>query len=232
MAQIFHPSANTIARVSIFGAVLTALFLSYLTMGYDRSSWRSGEGERKNQPVPFSHAHHVKGLGIDCRYCHTSVESSSFAGLPSTKTCMTCHSQIWTNAALLQPVRDSWTTQRPIKWQRIHNLPEFVYFNHSIHVNKGIGCVSCHGEVDSMPLMYQAKSLQMQWCLECHRAPEKFVRPRTEIYNLHYEPLADENLIRQGVPESQRTQEVQGPKLVAEYHIHKEQMTNCSVCHR
>ena len=227
MAQIFHPSANTIAKASIFGSVFIALFISYLTMGYDRSSWRSGVGERKHQPVPFSHQHHVKGLGIDCRYCHTSVESSHFAGIPSTKTCMTCHSQIWTNAPLLQPVRDSWTKQQPIAWQRIHNLPEFVYFNHSIHIAKGIGCSACHGQVDSMPLMYQVNSLQMQWCLECHRAPEKFIRPRTEVYNLHYDPRADTNL----KPEL-RSQEALGEKLVKDYHIHKEQMTNCSLCHR
>src|ERR1700709_1536902 len=133
MAQLFHPSTNTIAKTCIFGSILAALFISYLTMGYDQSSWHSGVGERKNQPVPFSHQHHVKGLGIDCRYCHTSVETSHFAGIPSTKTCMTCHSQIWTNAPLLEPVRESWRTNRPIAWNRIHNLPDFVYFNHSIH---------------------------------------------------------------------------------------------------
>jgi hypothetical protein len=227
MAQLFHPSANTIAKASVFGAVLTALFISYLTMGYDRSDWRSGVGERKNQPVPFSHEHHVRGLGIDCRYCHTSVESSHFAGLPSTKTCMTCHSQIWTNAALLEPVRTSWRENRPIKWQRVHNLPEYVYFNHSIHVAKGVGCSSCHGAVDTMPLMYQVGSLEMQWCLDCHRNPEAKIRPRSEVYNLHYDPTKDKNL-----PVELRNQDALGKKLVADYHIHKEQLTNCSVCHR
>jgi hypothetical protein len=237
MAQLFHPSANTIAKASIFGAILCAFLITCLTEGYDRSSWHSGVGERKNQPVPFSHEHHVRGLGIDCRYCHTSVESSHFAGLPSTKTCMTCHSQIWTNAALLQPVRDSWLNNRPIQWQRIHNLPEFVYFNHSIHVAKGIGCSACHGEVDTMPLMYQVNSLQMQWCLECHRNPEKFIRPRQEVYNLHYDVSADKNLatelnVTPAEAENFRTQEALGKKLVADYHIHKEQLTNCSICHR
>jgi hypothetical protein len=232
MAQLFHPSANTIAKASIFGAILCAFLITCLTEGYDRSSWHSGVGERKNQPVPFSHEHHVRGLGIDCRYCHTSVESSHFAGLPSTKTCMTCHSQIWTNAALLQPVRDSWLNNRPIQWQRIHNLPEFVYFNHSIHVAKGIGCSACHGEVDTMPLMYQ-----VQWCLECHRNPEKFIRPRQEVYNLHYDVSADKNLatelnVTPAEAENFRTQEALGKKLVADYHIHKEQLTNCSICHR
>lgn len=227
MAQIFHPSANTIAKTTIFGGIFTLLFLSCLTMGYDRSDWHSGVGDRMDQPVPFSHQHHVRGLGIDCRYCHTSVETSSFAGIPSTKTCMTCHSQIWTNAALLKPVRESWLTNTPIKWTRIHNLPEFVYFNHSIHVAKGIGCSACHGQVDTMPLMYQVGSLQMEWCLNCHRAPEKFIRPRSEVYNLHYDPTADTSL-----PPELRSQEALGAKLVTEYHIHKEQMTNCSVCHR
>jgi hypothetical protein len=230
MAQIFHSSANTIAKASIFGAIFLGIFISSLTMGYDRSPWHSGVGDHKNQPVPFGHQHHVKGLGIDCRYCHTSAETSHFAGIPSTKTCMTCHSQVWTNAALLQPVRDSWTTQTPIKWQRVHNLPEFVYFNHSIHVNKGVGCESCHGQVDNMPLMYQENSLQMEWCLNCHRAPEKFVRPREEIYNLRYAPESDPKLAN--LPAYQRTQEYQGKLLVDKYHIHKEQMTNCSVCHR
>jgi hypothetical protein len=243
MAQIFHPSANTIAKASIFGAIFTGIFISCLTMGYDRSPWHSGVGDHEDQPVPFSHEHHVRGLGIDCRYCHTSVETSHFAGLPSTKTCMTCHSQIWTNAALLQPVRDSWTKKTPIQWQRIHNLPEFVYFNHSIHVAKGIGCSACHGPVDTMPLMYQVNSLQMQWCIDCHRAPEKMIRPREEVYNLHYDPANDdhleEKLLAGGVkPDvaaaaaASRTQDAVGSALVTAYHIHKEQMTNCSVCHR
>ncbi len=227
MAQIFHPSANTIAKASIFGFVFMLCFIGSLTMGYDRSTWRSGVGERKDQPVPFSHEHHVRGLGIDCRYCHTAVESSHFAGVPATKTCMTCHSQIWTNAALLEPVRNSWRTNTPIKWTRIHNLPEFVYFNHSIHIAKGVGCATCHGAVDTMPLMYQHGSLQMQWCLNCHRNPEQFLRPRGEIYNLHYNPEEDESL-----PVAMRSQAKLGESLVKEYHIHKEQLTNCSVCHR
>ena len=225
MAQIFHPSANTLAKASIFGAVFFACFVSYCTMGYDRSPWHSGVGERIDQPVPFSHQHHVKGLGIDCRYCHTSAETSHFAGYPSTKTCMSCHSQIWTNAQLLEPVRTSWRENRPIKWQRIHNLPEFAYFNHSSHTTKGIGCSTCHGAVDTMPLMYQYGSLQMQWCLQCHRNPEKYIRPREEIYNLHYAVETDPN-------HKGETQESLGEKLVRDYHIHKEQLTNCSICHR
>ncbi len=227
MAQIFHPSANTIAKASIFGAVFIAGFIGYVVSGYDRSPWHTGVGYAKNQPVPFSHEHHVRGLGLDCRYCHTSVESSHFAGMPSTKTCMTCHSQIWTNAPILEPVRESWRTNRPIQWNRVHNLHEFVYFNHSIHVAKGIGCNACHGQVDHMPLMQQVGSLQMEWCLNCHRNPEQFIRPREQVYNLEYDPAKDMSL----APEM-RSQEVLGPQLVKDYHIHKEQLTNCSICHR
>ena len=225
MSQIFYPSMNTVAKATIFGGVFFALFLSYLTMGYDRSAWHTGAYAAAEQPIPFSHEHHVRGLGIDCRYCHTSVESSHFAGIPPTKTCMTCHSQIWTNAQLLAPVRESWRTNRPIRWQRIHNLPEFVYFNHGIHVNKGIGCVTCHGQINHMPLVWQVNSLTMEWCLNCHREPEKFIRPRSEIYNFDYNPATDAN--HPGM-----TQATLGAQLVRDYHIHKEQITNCSVCHR
>ncbi|MDP9049922.1 MAG: cytochrome c family protein, partial [Acidobacteriota bacterium] len=126
----------------------------------------------------------VEGLGLQCQYCHTSVEVSSYAGIPPTKTCMNCHAQIWTNAGLLQPVRDSWATGQSIQWIKVHDLPDYVYFNHSIHVNKGIGCVSCHGRVDQMPLMYMQNSLQMEWCLDCHRNPAKNLRPTSEIYNM------------------------------------------------
>jgi Zn ribbon nucleic-acid-binding protein len=238
MAQIFHPSANTIAKASIFGAVFVAAFVGYCVSGYDRSVWHTGVGYAKNQPVPFSHEHHVRGLGIDCRYCHTSVESSHFAGIPATKTCMTCHSQIWTNAELLEPVRESWRTNRPIEWNRVHNLPEFVYFNHSIHVNKGIGCSTCHGQVDHMPLMWQENSLQMEWCLNCHRDPSKFIRPRQQIYNLDYDPATDKNLAKElnvsdaQAEELRSSQDALGAHLVKAYHIHTEQLTNCSVCHR
>ena len=132
----------------------------------------------REQPIPFSHAHHVGGLGIDCRYCHTSVETSSFAGIPPTKTCMNCHSQIWSTSPTLEPVRESFRTGVSIQWTRVNDLPDYVYFNHSIHVNKGIGCESCHGRVDRMPLTWQENSLQMDWCLDCHRDPGKHIRPR------------------------------------------------------
>jgi len=139
------------------------------------------------QPIPFSHKHHVEGLGLQCQYCHTSVEQSSYAGIPPTKTCINCHSQIWTNADLLEPVRQSWATGASIQWIRVHDLPDYVYFNHEIHVNKGIGCASCHGRVDEMPLMYQQNTLQMEWCLNCHRNPVENIRPTAEIYNMAWE---------------------------------------------
>ncbi|HET7104950.1 MAG TPA: cytochrome c3 family protein, partial [Terracidiphilus sp.] len=140
-----------------------------------------------DQPVPFSHKHHVQGLGLQCQYCHTTVEESSYAGIPPTRTCMNCHAQIWTNAELLQPVRDSWATGQSLVWTKVHDLPDYVYFNHEIHVNKGIGCASCHGRVDEMPLMYAQNSLQMEWCLNCHRDPAKNLRPTSEIYNMNWE---------------------------------------------
>ena len=151
-----------------------------------RSPYATYQDVAQAQPVPFSHQHHDGGDGIDCRYCHTSVENSSFAGIPPTKTCMNCHSQIWTDAPMLEPVRESYRTGKSLVWTRVDYLPDFVYFNHSIHVDKGVGCASCHGPVDKMPLMFEANSLQMEWCLNCHRAPEKFLRPRDQVFNMNY----------------------------------------------
>jgi hypothetical protein len=217
MPQIFHPSMNTVAKATIFGAVFIAAAAGWVGWQVDRSPYITGEGVPRAQPVPFSHEHHVNGLGLDCRYCHTSVTQSAFAGIPPTKTCMTCHSQIWTSAAMLEPVRASWSNDQPLAWTRVHDLPDYVYFNHSIHVAKGIGCSSCHGQVDQMPLMYQAASLQMEWCLKCHREPEKFIRPKDQVFNMRYVAPSDQMGL--------------GRKLVEEYHVHKEQLTNCSVCH-
>jgi hypothetical protein len=167
--------------------VLTGLIVIALGVTLNelqRSPWVTRQGQRPDQPVPFSHKHHVQGLGLQCQYCHTSVEKSSYAGIPPTKTCMNCHSEIWTNAQLLEPVRNSWATGESIQWIRVHDLPDYVYFNHEIHVNKGIGCASCHGRVDEMPLMYEENSLQMEWCLNCHRNPAGNLRPTAEIYNM------------------------------------------------
>src|SRR5467141_605365 len=187
MSQIFHRSTNTISRVTIYAAVFFLAGLTWVLMALDRAPYTTGQGVVLRQPIPFSHQHHVAALGIDCRYCHTSVETSSFAGIPPTKTCMNCHSQIWTGAALLEPVRESFRSGKSLVWNRVNDLPDFVYFDHSIHINKGVGCNTCHGPVDRMPLMYNNASLQMEWCLDCHRAPEKYLRPRDQVFNMRYE---------------------------------------------
>jgi hypothetical protein len=184
MAQVFDRSSNALARMSL---VLTGLIVIALGVALDqlqRSPWVTRQGQRPDQPIPFSHKHHVEGLGLQCQYCHTQVEKAAYAGVPPTKTCINCHSQIWTNAELLEPARQSWATGASIQWTRVHDLPDYVYFNHSIHVNKGIGCASCHGRVDQMPIMYQQNTLQMEWCLNCHRNPAVNLRPTTEIYNM------------------------------------------------
>jgi hypothetical protein len=184
MAQVFDRSSNALARASLVLSGLIVIALGVTLNSLQRSPWVTRQGQRPDQPVPFSHKHHVEGLGLQCQYCHVSVEKSSYAGIPPTKTCMNCHSQIWTNAQLLQPVRQSWATGASLQWIKVHDLPDYVYFNHEIHVNKGIGCASCHGRVDEMPLMYEQNSLQMEWCLNCHRNPSKNLRPTSEIYNM------------------------------------------------
>ena len=192
MAQVFDRSSNALARASLVLTGLIVIALGVALNSLQRSPWVTRQGQRPDQPVPFSHKHHVEGLGLQCQYCHTSVEKSSYAGIPPTKTCINCHAQIWTNAELLEPVRHSWATGESIQWIRVHDLPDYVYFNHEIHVNKGIGCASCHGRVDQMPLMYQENSLQMEWCLNCHRNPAKNLRPASEIYNMAWEgPTGD-----------------------------------------
>lgn len=216
MPQIFHPSTNTFSRLSIFGAVFLLAAVGAAGAALVRSSYVTEVGVARAQPVPFSHKHHVSGLGIDCRYCHTTVEDSAFAGIPATQTCMTCHSQIWADSPVLEPVRDSFRSDRSIEWTRVHNLPDFVYFDHSIHVKQGIGCVSCHGQVDQMPLLWRVNTLYMEWCLECHRQPERFVRPRQEVFNMHWEPPVDQLTL--------------GQQLVKDYHIQR--LTSCSTCHR
>jgi hypothetical protein len=228
MAQIFHPSFNTVAKATIFGAVFLLAGLGAVAYTVEKSSYNTEAGIPQAQPVPFSHEHHVRGLGIDCRYCHTSVEDSHFAGIPPTKTCMSCHSQIWSNAEMLRPVRESWASNQPLQWRRVHNLPDFVFFNHSIHINKGMGCAVCHGEVDRMPLMWQQASLQMAWCLECHREPERFIRPREEVFNMQYD--AARYLAGSSRPE--KTPGELGEALVKEYGVRKLELTNCSICHR
>ena len=217
MAQAFRRSSNTFFRLSLWGLFVGPFALLFLASAFNWSSYITRAGVHREQPVPFSHMHHVGELGIDCRYCHTSVETSSYAGLPPTKTCMTCHSQVWKDAPVLEPVRESWRTGQPIAWNRVNDLPDFVYFNHSIHVAKGMGCVSCHGRMDKMPLTYKPQQFFMKFCLNCHRHAEKYIRPRSEIFNLAYEPT----------PEQQAKD---GPRLVKAYGVR--QMITCYTCHR
>jgi hypothetical protein len=219
MAQIFHPSTNTLSKVSIFGFVFLVGGLLWLVGAVNRSPYMTGEQVVIDQPVPFSHEHHVSGLGIDCRYCHTSVEESAMAGIPPTKTCMTCHSQVWSEAPMLEPVRESFRRDLPIPWVRVHDLPDFAYFNHAIHLEKGIGCFSCHGPVDRMPLMYRENSLNMEWCLSCHRDPLPHLRPREELFDMGWRP---------------EMEDVAPERLAAElaelYQVRER--TSCYTCHR
>jgi hypothetical protein len=232
MSQIFHRSTNTLARATIFGAIFVIAALIWVGYAIQGSSYVTLAGVRKPQPVPFSHQHHVTGLGIDCRYCHTSVETSSFAGIPPTKTCMNCHSQIWTNAKLLEPVRASYRSGESLQWTRVNALPDFVYFNHSIHVTKGVGCNTCHGPVDTMPLMYQQESLQMEWCLSCHRAPQDNLRPRDQVFNMRYQPPTSASpVILDG--HTYTDQAELGAALIKKYNVRKVvDITTCSTCHR
>ena len=193
MAQVFDRSSNALIRASLVLTGLIVIITGVTLNELQRSPWVTRQGQRPDQPVPFSHKHHVEGLGLQCQYCHTSVEKSMYAGIPPTKTCINCHSQIWTNAQLLEPVRQSWATGQSIPWIRVHDLPDYVYFNHSVHVNKGLGCSSCHGRVDEMPLMYMQNSLQMEWCLNCHRNPVKNLRPTSEIYNMAWAGASETN---------------------------------------
>jgi hypothetical protein len=214
MPQIFHRAFNTISLVSIYGSVFLLAGAGWALALFVRSSYATNTGNTREQPAPFSHQHHVNELGIDCRYCHTSVEDSHFAGIPPTKTCMNCHSQIWVGSEMLATVRNSYATNKSIPWTRVHKLGDFCYFNHSIHVKKGIGCVTCHGRVDNMPLVWQEKSLLMEWCLDCHRDPKKYVRPRDQVFNMTYE----------------RRHPDEGERLVKLYDI-KSKMS-CNTCHR
>lgn len=219
MSQIFPKSANAAARSSLFGVLTLVLFLGWVIFTLMRSSWVTKQNESVEQPIQFSHAHHVGGIGLDCRYCHTSVEKAAFAGIPPTKTCMNCHSQVWANAPILEPVRASFRNNTPLTWIRVNDLPDFVYFNHQIHVKQGVGCATCHGPVDKMPLVYQATSMQMEWCLDCHRAPEKYLRPRNEVFNMAYDAPANQLEL--------------GLALKKEYKVASiAHMTSCSVCHR
>lgn len=216
MPQYFSRSANTIARLSILGGVGSIVLVAWFSYLIVHSPYETMQNVPREQPVPFSHEHHVGGLGIDCRYCHTTVERSSFANIPATKICMNCHSQMWAASAMLEPVRESYRTGKSIEWTRVNDLPDFVYFNHSVHVHGGIGCTTCHGRVDKMPLTWQAQPLTMEWCLDCHRHPERYVRPRAEVFAMDYAPPHDQKAL--------------GARLVKAYHL--QSLTSCSTCHR
>ena len=218
MPQLFKGRANAIAKAIWIGVPLVALGIAAATFGFARSDFWTHVDSPIEQPVPFSHQHHVAGLGIDCRYCHTSVEQSSFAGVPPTETCMTCHSQVWKDAPVLQPVRDSWQTGRPIKWTRVHDLPDYVYFNHSIHVAKGVGCATCHGQVNEMPLTWKTKQLYMRWCLDCHRQPAPYLRPINEVVDMNYHQPKDQLAF--------------GRQLIKKNNVHTAGLTDCYTCHR
>lgn len=219
MAQVFKPRANAFARMILLGALIAVALTGGLVYAFVRTPYFTGVDVAPPQPVPFSHEHHVNGLGIDCRYCHTSVEDAASAGMPPTHTCMTCHSQVWTNAEMLEPVRQSLATDTPLRWTRVNDLPDFAYFNHSMHVQHGVGCDTCHGRIDRMPLVRKANTLSMQWCLECHRDPAPQLRPRDQVFNLNWQPPKD--------------REALGQELVKAYHVDTSgRLTNCYTCHR
>jgi len=214
MPQIFHPSMNTLSRATIFGAVFILALVTWVAAAIIRSPYATSEGLILSQPVPFSHQHHVSECGIDCRYCHAGVEDSSYAGIPPTQTCMNCHSQLWAQSPMLAPVRESFRDGKPLVWNRVYDLPDYVYFNHSIHVNKGVACRTCHGDVGRMPLTWQASTLYMEWCLNCHRNPQQYVGPRVDVFaTTATSPKQPANV-----------------DWIREYHVQSKM--NCSICHR
>jgi Cytochrome c7 and related cytochrome c len=219
MAQLFHRSANNVAKASIAMAIVLGGVAFFVYMNLARSSYLTGRYLEKQQPVQFSHKHHVGDDGIDCRYCHTAVETSSSAGMPPTQTCMNCHSQIWSDSPYLEPVRASYRENKPIEWIKVHDLPEYVYFNHSIHVNKGVGCSSCHGDIANMPAVYQENTLQMEWCVACHRNPTPNLRPKSEIFNTKWDL---NNLTDTEKDQLHKDYKIRSVAL----------MTSCSMCHR
>lgn len=218
MVQVFSRYADSVARVAMIAILLLPFIIVGVAYGVMQSSYITGSQVTLEQPVPFSHAHHAGELGLDCRYCHNSVERVAFASVPSTHTCMTCHSQLFTNSDMLKPIRESLIENKPIKWTRVHRLPGYVYFDHSVHVANGVGCSTCHGRVDQMPLVRQTQPLTMAWCLSCHRDPAPNLRPREEIFNMSWTP-----------PKNQARQ---GHELVESYHIRVDHLSDCSVCHR
>lgn len=216
MPQVFHPSTNTLSRLSIFGFLIVIAVLAWGAALINRSGYVTFAKVAREQPIQFSHRHHAGQLGIDCRYCHTTVEEERYAGIPPTQICMNCHLQIWKSSPFLEPVRESFRTDVSIAWNKVHVLPDFVYFDHSIHVQKGVGCVTCHGRVDRMNLTFKENSLLMEWCLNCHRHPELYLRPREHVFDMDWTPPGDQLTL--------------GRQLVAAYKIRS--LTDCTTCHR
>ena len=218
MPPVFSPQSNLYARGGLLVVLVLAAGAIWVAFAYGRAPYATGADLFVPQPVPFSHAHHVGGLGIDCRYCHASVEVSSFAGIPPTATCMSCHAQLWTDAGILAPIRRSFETDTPIRWNRVYDLPDFVFFDHSIHVAKGVGCETCHGRVDRLPLMKPVQALHMKWCLGCHRDPAPNLRPRDEVFTMGWRPDGD--------------REALGKELMERNSVQTRGLTSCSTCHR
>jgi len=232
MPQIFHPSTNAFAKATIFGAVFILAGISVAAGLFVRSPYITQVDVVRDQPVPFSHDHHTAGLGIACRYCHTTVATSSFAGMPTTETCMGCHSLIWRNSPLLEPVRASWRNGAPLVWTRVYDLPDYVYFNHSIHVAKGISCENCHGRVDRMPLMRKVVSLHMEWCLDCHRHPENAVGSLADVFKFGRKPFGRATQIDEDKASTTVATTAAQPNLVEKYKIATTQLADCVICHR
>lgn len=218
MPQVFSPSADTWLKFFFLGVTLFTLIIIALLAGIVRADYWTTESWVVDQPIPFSHKHHVAGLGIDCRYCHAGVETSADAGFPPTYTCMTCHSQIWTGAAMLAPVRESLAKGIPIHWHRVAKVPDYVYFNHSIHIHAGVGCVTCHGHIETMPLTYRVHGFDMQWCVDCHRDPAPHLRPRQFVTDMNWSTDEDRRAL--------------GHRLMVEYGVDAKDITHCNICHR
>ena len=217
MAQVFSRRFVLLIRLVLIGALLVLITIALVYRLLARAD--AAENAPIAQPIAFSHQHHVRDDGIDCRYCHVSVETSAFAGIPPLSTCMTCHSQLFSDAPILAPLRRAYAGEAPLEWNRVHDLPDFVYFDHSIHVAKGVGCTTCHGPIDRMPLTRRVASLYMQWCLECHREPERYLRPRDRVFDVDWQPPAD--------------QLARGAALRKQYGLRStRELTDCSTCHR
>lgn len=217
MSQYFPPRANALLKWLLIGG---GVFLVLMVTGmvWVARTVNNQVGVPVAQPINFQHSLHAGELGLDCRFCHVSVETAPSAGIPPVETCMGCHSQIRVDTPALAALQASWDNDVPVQWNRVHNLPDYAYFDHSAHVNNGIGCSSCHGEVDRMEGIWKTEPMTMGWCLECHRAPETEVRPLSEVFNMSYEKPRDQLEL--------------GHALVAEFQIDTNKLPQCSVCHR